>query len=80
MVLITHPGRTVLVVLGPQELPSDLAGRHYIRLDGTPESLNDMASRLQSAGCEIDQTGTRWLDPARFPDRDHIPANPPPSI
>jgi predicted nucleotide-binding protein len=80
MALITHPGRTVLVVLGPQELPSDLAGRHYIRLDGTPESLNDMASRLQSAGCEIDQTGTRWLDPARFPDRDRIPANPPPSI
>lgn len=80
MALVTHPGRTVLVVLGPQELPSDLAGRHYIRLDGTPGSLNDMANRLQSAGCEIDQTGTRWLDPARFPNRDHIPANPPPSI
>jgi predicted nucleotide-binding protein len=80
MALVTHPDRTVLVVLGPQELPSDLAGRHYIRLDGTPGSLNNMANRLQSAGCEIDQTGTHWLDPARFPNRDHIPANPPLTI
>jgi predicted nucleotide-binding protein len=27
MALITHPDRTVIVVLGDQELPSDLAGR-----------------------------------------------------
>jgi len=28
MALTTHPDRTVLVVLGDPELPSDLAGRH----------------------------------------------------
>jgi predicted nucleotide-binding protein len=76
MALVTHPDRTILVILGPQELPSDLAGRHYIRLDGTSGPLNDMASRLKSAGCEVDQSGTRWLDPSRFPDRDHIPTRP----
>ena len=32
---VTHPERTVLAVLGHQELPSDLAGRHYIRLSHT---------------------------------------------
>jgi hypothetical protein len=73
---VTHPDRTIFVTLGPQELPSDLAGRHYIRLDGTAGPLNDMANRLKHAGCKIDQTGTRWLDPTRFPDRDHIPAPP----
>ena len=32
MALITHPTRTIIAVLGDQELPSDLAGRHYVRL------------------------------------------------
>jgi predicted nucleotide-binding protein len=77
MALVTHPDRTILVTLGPCELPSDLAGRSYIRLDGTPGPLSDLANRLRSAGCKTDQTGTRWLDPARFPNRDHTPASPP---
>ncbi len=73
MALTTHPDRTVLVVLGDQELPSDLAGRHYVRLSRTsPVPLHDLASRLEQAGCETDTTGSAWLDPARFPDRDHI--------
>lgn len=78
MALITHPSRTVLVVHGPQELPSDLAGRHYIRLSHTsPEALHSLASRLHDAGCETDQTGTDWLNAARFPDRDNVPKYPP---
>lgn len=77
MALVTHPRRTVLVVLGPQELPSDLAGRHYIRLSHeSPATLHALASRLHDAGCEIDQTGTDWLNVARFPDRDSIPQHP----
>jgi predicted nucleotide-binding protein len=77
MALSTHPTRTVLVVLGPQELPTDLAGRHYVRLTNTAEPLHDLASRLQQAGCDIDTRGTSWLDPARFPDRSHVPPVPP---
>jgi predicted nucleotide-binding protein len=70
MALITHPSRTVLVVLGDQELPSDLAGRHYVRLSpASTEGLNALAGRLRDAGCDIDQTGDHWLDPGRFPDR-----------
>lgn len=73
MALTTHPDRTVLVMLGDQQLPSDLAGRHYVRLDRTsPTPLHDLAGRLEQAGCDTDTTGTAWLDPARFPDRDHI--------
>ena len=74
MALITHPKRTVLAVLGNQELPSDLAGRHYIRLSHTdPAPLHDLAARLHDAGCDTETSGTDWLNPARFPDRDHIP-------
>jgi predicted nucleotide-binding protein len=74
MALITHPSRTVLVALGDQELPSDLAGRLYIRLSPTStEALNALATRLRDAGCEIDQTGDHWLDPSGFPDRDNLP-------
>jgi hypothetical protein len=77
MALVTHPTRTVLVTLGPQELPSDFAGRYYIRLSHTAVGpLNDLASRLEAAGCDIDKTGTHWLDPARFPDHDNIPPSP----
>jgi predicted nucleotide-binding protein len=71
--LTTHPDRTVLVILGDQDLPSDLAGRHYVRLSGTSVTpLYDLATRLEKAGCDTDISGSAWLDPKRFPDRDGI--------
>lgn len=73
MALVTHPERTVFVTLGLQELPSDLAGRHYVRLDGTSAPLHEIASRLRNVGCEVDTSGTDWLDPTRFPSRDNPP-------
>jgi CAP12/Pycsar effector protein, TIR domain len=77
MALTTHPDRTVLALLGPQELPSDLAGRHYIRLNHTDaRPLHDLAGRLRTAGCDADTTGNDWLNPARFPNRDHATAAP----
>lgn len=73
MALTSHPDRTVLVVLGEQDLPSDLAGRHYVRLSGTAASpLHDLASRLEKAGCDTDRSGSAWLDLNRFPVRDGI--------
>jgi hypothetical protein len=71
MALIAHPTRTILAVLGDQELPSDLAGRHYVRLSHTDvQPLNDLAGRLGDAGCDIDLSGSDWLHSGRFPDRD----------
>lgn len=66
--LARHPDRTVLVVWGDQELPSDLAGRHYVRL-GSVKSLRDLASRLRNAGCPVNESGDDWLDPDQFPSR-----------
>jgi hypothetical protein len=75
MAFATHPERTALVVLGDQEIPSDLAGRHYVRL-GSVAALRDLAQRLHDAGCPVDLTGNDWLDVSRFPDRSGIPATP----
>jgi predicted nucleotide-binding protein len=71
MAFATHPTRSVLVVLGPQDLPSDLAGRHYVRVRSSAD-LQDLARRLQSAGCPVDLSGSDWLDVGRFPDRSAI--------
>jgi predicted nucleotide-binding protein len=71
MALIAHPTRTVLVLLGKQELPSDLHGMHYVLLSDTdPAPLHDLANRLSRAGCDTDLTGPDYLNPGRFPNRD----------
>jgi len=72
----THPDRTVLAVLGNHPLPSDLAGRHYVRIDGTSEALHELAARLEGAGCDVRRSGTQWLDGGRFPNRTEVPSEP----
>jgi predicted nucleotide-binding protein len=74
MALATHPRETILLVLGNQELPSDLSGRHFIRLDGTVIPLKNLGDRLKTAGCAVELDGNDWLNPARFPNRDSIQA------
>lgn len=76
MALVTHPDRTIFVVLGPQELPTDLAGRQYIRIDGTSTPLNQLANRLELAGCEVDRSGSRWVNPDIFPKRKNVSSVP----
>lgn len=77
MALVTHPDRTIFVVHGRQRLPSDFDGISYVRLDGKPESLNDIANRLKAAGCDVDLTGRDWLALTEYPERDKIPETPP---
>jgi predicted nucleotide-binding protein len=76
MALATHPRETILVVLGEQELPSDLSGRHFIRLDGTGIPLKSLGDRLKTAGCAVELDGTDWLNPGRFPNRDALQPRP----
>lgn len=76
MAFAAQAKRTVIVVLGDQSLPSDLDGRNYVRLDGTAKPLGEIATRLETAGCPVDRSGTEWLDPARFPVRDRLLAHP----
>lgn len=75
MALATRPDRTILVVLGSQELPTDLSGRHFVRLRGAAD-LKEIAQRLETAGCPVDLSGGNWLDVKRFPDRSDVAAAP----
>lgn len=53
--------RAILVELGHVRPFSDVAGRHMVRLDNSPERRKELAERLLSAGCAVDTTGEDWL-------------------
>jgi len=55
------PERTIIVEVGSVRPFSDIAGRHSVRLDGSPETRLDLAHRLESAGCEVNMKGESWL-------------------
>ena len=61
-----HPNRTILVEVGALRPFSDIAGMHVIRMNGSSEKRHDLASRLQTAGCDVDASGTDWLREGDF--------------
>lgn len=78
MALQSHPARTILVEIGHTREISDLAGRNGVRLDGTPEKLNSLASRLTLAGCPVRRGGNDWLDVSAFATLEALTREPPP--
>ena len=52
--------RTVLVELGTLRPFSDIAGRHVIRMDNSSQRRQDLAQRLEAAGCPVNLKGTAW--------------------
>jgi hypothetical protein len=66
MALATHPDRTILLLVGEVDIPTNLSGRNFVRLDGTAEQLSAFAARLERAGCPVDRTGNAWLDTGAF--------------
>ena len=53
--------RTILVEVGHLRPFSDIAGRHTIRLDNSTEKRQDVANRMETAGCEGNLLGgTDW--------------------
>lgn len=60
MALGRDPRRTVLVEIGGVRPFSDVAGRHAIRLTNDVARRQELASRLHTAGCEVDLRGTDW--------------------
>jgi len=62
-----HEDRTVIVQIGKELRPfSDIAGRHIIKLNNSPEQRNTLAQRLQTAGCSVDTIGGDWLSAGDF--------------
>jgi predicted nucleotide-binding protein len=56
-----EPNRTVLVQIGGVKGFSDVAGRHIVHLDNSPERRQDVAQRLRRAGCPVSIAGRDWL-------------------
>ncbi|MFD6823474.1 TIR domain-containing protein [Streptomyces sp. NPDC060085] len=52
--------RTVIVELGRIKVFSDIHGRHVIRLNNSVQKRQDLANRLETAGCAINLAGTDW--------------------
>jgi len=62
----THPSRTILIQVGKMRPFSDMAGIHMIRLSNEATSRNEIAQRLKSAGCDVDQSGSDWFGAGDF--------------
>jgi predicted nucleotide-binding protein len=60
------PERTILVEFGLLRPFSDFGGRHVVRFTGSPGDRNELATRLQTAGCEVRKEGTDWLSVGAF--------------
>jgi predicted nucleotide-binding protein len=61
-----NPNSTVLVQLGNTRPFSDVAGRHLVHLTNNPASRQELATKLENAGCNIDTSGTDWLSIGNF--------------
>lgn len=68
MAMGRHPDQTILVELGNLRPFSDVAGRHVVRLDDTPERRQELVIRLQNAGCPVDMNaaGASWYRAGEF--------------
>ena len=60
MAMARHQERTVLVELGTLRPFSDIAGRHAVRMDNSTPRRQDLAQRLEAAGCPVNLRGTDW--------------------
>ncbi len=66
MALAHHEERTILVQLGEVRPFSDITGRLVLRFADTPQSRNELAGRLRTAGCAVNTTTNRWLEAGDF--------------
>jgi hypothetical protein len=72
MAFALQPHRTILVQIGRIRPFTDVGGLDFIRIDGSPGKLNNIARRLQVAGCAVDRSGTAWLDDDPFQSLDAL--------
>ncbi len=63
-----HRTRTILVEVGNIRQASDLKGMNVVKVSHRTLrfALPDLAARLETAGCIVNRSGTRYLDTARF--------------
>lgn len=60
------PKRTILVQFARIRPFSDISGRYIPNFTGTAEDRHALKNSLKTAGCILDDTGTRWLQSGDF--------------
>lgn len=68
MAFVSHPDRTVMVQLGRVRPFSDTAGRHIVHMSDDFAKRQELATKLQNAGCDVDTTGPDWVKAGDFSD------------
>lgn len=66
MAMGRNENRTILVQVGEIRPISDIAGRHITRLDNSSQKRQELVTKLQGAGCEVDTSGADWLSVGDF--------------
>ena len=66
MAMGRNENRTIMVELGTLRPFSDIAGRHVIRLDNTTQRRQELAQRLELAGCPVNLNGIDWHSAGDF--------------
>jgi predicted nucleotide-binding protein len=66
MALGRHDDRTVIIELGELRPFTDISGRHLIKLNDSTARRQELAQRLENAGCDVDLTGTQWHKAGTF--------------
>lgn len=61
-----EPNRTILVQFADVRPFSDVAGRHVLHFRGTSSDRNELATRLETAGCAVRRDGKDWLTAGNF--------------
>lgn len=60
MAMGRNTDRTILVELGSLRPFSDVSGLHVIRMDNSSQRRQELAQRLESAGCPVNLDGIDW--------------------
>jgi predicted nucleotide-binding protein len=63
--LQAQPDRTIFVEIGRLRPASDLDGLNAVRL-GSEGALLALVMRLETAGCAVNRSNPKWMDPRRF--------------
>jgi len=67
MAAVSHPDQTIFVRFGYVRPFSDIAGLHYVPMDGSAEQRRELALRLRTAGCPINlDDDDHWLHVGDF--------------
>jgi predicted nucleotide-binding protein len=67
MAAVSHPDQTIFVRFGYVRPFSDIAGLHYVPMDGSAEQRRELALRLRTAGCPVNlDDDDHWLHVGDF--------------